>query len=257
MKRLLTGLILGPFIGYVVLWGPDPLFLAVLVGVALISFHEYAGLAAGCGVARPGPLGYVAGLLVLLFPQEPFALLVVVTMLALGLGLGEESLARGLPRTGALLAGVLYIFGTLRFAIALRAKSPYWLFFALGLVWLGDTAAFCAGKALGRHKMAPRISPAKTWEGAVASVVASAAFGWVYLAKLMPEVPLAQALALSLAANLAGQVGDLAESALKRGAGVKDSGNWLPGHGGWLDRVDASLFSIPTVYVLLALLGWV
>jgi len=255
MKRLLTGLILGPLIGYVVLWGPDPLFLAVLVGVALISFHEYAGLVAGCGVARPGALGYVAGLFVLLFPQEPFALLVVAAMLALALGLGEESLACGLPRAGTLLAGVLYIFGTLRFAIALRSKSPYWLFFALALVWLGDTAAFCAGKTLGRHRMAPRISPAKTWEGAVASLLASLAFGWIYLAKLMPEVALAQALALSLAANLAGQVGDLVESALKRGAGVKDSGNWLPGHGGWLDRVDASLFSIPTVYVLLALLG--
>jgi phosphatidate cytidylyltransferase len=255
MKRLLTGLILGSFIGYTVLWGPDPLFLAVVAAVALLCFYEYAGLVAACGAARPGPLGYVAGLLVLLFPQEPFLLLVLVTMLALALALGEQNLAWGLPRAGALLAGVLYIFGTLRFAAALRLKSPYWLFFALALVWLGDTAAFCVGKALGRHKMAPRISPAKTWEGAAASVLASLAFGWIYLSRLMPEVPLAAALGLSLAANLAGQAGDLAESALKRGAGVKDSGNSLPGHGGWLDRVDASLFSIPTVYALLALLG--
>jgi len=255
MKRLITGLILAPLIGYAVLWAPDAVFLAVVVAVALICFHEYSGLVAACGLARPGPLGYVAGLLALLFPQEPFLLLVVVTLLALALAVGDENLACGLPRAGALLVGVIYIFGALRFAVALRIKSPYWLLFALALSWLGDTAAYYAGKALGRHKMAPRISPAKSWEGAAASVVASLAFGWIYLARLMPEVPLAQALALSLAGNLAGQVGDLAESALKRGAGIKDSGNLLPGHGGWLDRVDSNLFGVPAVYALLALLG--
>jgi phosphatidate cytidylyltransferase len=255
MKRLLTGLILAPLITYVVLWGPEPVFVAVLAAVALICFHEYSGLVAGCGVGRPGPLGYVAGLLVLLFPQDPFLLLVIVTLLALALALNQDNLACGLPRAGALLAGVLYIFGSLRFAGALRAKNPLWLFFALGLCWLGDTAAYYIGKAVGRHKMAPRISPGKTWEGAAASLAASLAAGWIYLAKLMPQVPWWEALGLSLAANVAGQVGDLAESALKRGAGVKDSGRLLPGHGGWLDRVDANLFSIPTVYALLALLG--
>ena len=255
MKRLITGLILAPLIAGVVLWGPDPLFLAVLVGVALVCFHEYSALVAGCGVRRPGPVGYVAGLLVLLFPQEPFLLLVIATLLALALALGEHNLASGVPRAGALLVGVVYIFGALRFAVALRAKHPYWLLFAVGLCWLGDTAAYYAGKALGRHKLAPRISPAKSWEGAVASVVASLVAGWIYLGKLMPEVSPLEALGLSLAANLAGQVGDLAESALKRGAGVKDSSNLLPGHGGWLDRVDANLFSLPTVYALLALLG--
>ncbi len=255
MKRLLTGLVLAPLISYVVLWGPDQVFYAVLVGVALLCFHEYSGLVTACGVLRPGPLGYAAGLLVLLFPHDPFLLLVVVALLALTLGLGHTDLSCGLPRAGALLVGVVYIFGSLRFALALRIKSPYWLFFALAVSWLGDTAAYYVGKAVGRHKLASRISPAKSWEGAVASVVASLVFGWIYLAKLMPELPLAEALGLSLAGNVAGQVGDLAESALKRGAGVKDSGNLLPGHGGWLDRVDANLFGLPVVYALLSLLG--
>jgi phosphatidate cytidylyltransferase len=255
MKRLLTGLLLAPLIAYVVLWGPDPLFLVVVAAVALICFHEYSTLVAAYGVRRPGPPGYVAGLLVLLFPQEPFLLVVIVALLALLLALAEDNLAGGLPGAGALLLGVVYIFGSLRFASALRLKSPHWLLFALALCWLGDTAAYYAGRVLGRHKMAPRISPAKSWEGAAASVVASLAFGGLYLAWAMPRVPLVEALGLSLAANLAGQLGDLAESALKRGCGVKDSGNLLPGHGGWLDRVDANLFSVPTVYALLALLG--
>ncbi|MBM3746478.1 MAG: CDP-archaeol synthase [Acidobacteria bacterium] len=255
MKRLLTGLLLAPLLAWVVLWGPDPVFLAVVAAVALICFHEYSALVAAYGVRLAGLPGYVAGLLVLLFPQEPFLLVVIVALLALLLTLGEDNLASGLPRAGALLVGVLYIFGSLRFAAALRVKSPHWLLFALALCWLGDTAAYYVGRVLGRHKMAPRISPAKSWEGAAASLMTSLAFGGLYLAWVVPRVPLIEALGLSLAANVAGQLGDLAESALKRGCGVKDSGNLLPGHGGWLDRVDANLFSVPTVYALLALLG--
>jgi phosphatidate cytidylyltransferase len=255
MKRLITGLILAPLISAVVLWGPDYLFLGVLAVVALLCFHEYSGLVAACGVGRPGLLGYAAGLLLLVFPQEPFLLLTLTALLALARALGAPNLASGLPRAGALTVGVVYVFGALRFAVLLRARSSYWLFFALALSWVGDTGAYYVGKAVGRHKLAPRISPAKTWEGAVASVVFSLAFGWAYLAWLMPQVPLAESLGLSLAVNLAGQVGDLAESALKRGAGVKDSGNLLPGHGGSLDRVDANLFTVPVTYGLLSLLG--
>jgi phosphatidate cytidylyltransferase len=116
---------------------------------------------------------------------------------------------------------------------------------------VGDTAALYAGRAFGKHKLAPRISPGKTWEGSVASVIASVAVGAIYAHYFIPASPLWLALALGAAGNIAGQIGDLAESAMKRGAGVKDSGTSLPGHGGWLDRIDATLFSVPTVYALL------
>ena len=128
------------------------------------------------------------------------------------------------------------------------------LLFALVLNWIGDVAALYVGKAFGRHKLAPRISPAKTWEGSVASFAASLLFGFFYLTRLVPSVTPLQSIALAAVGNVAGQIGDLAESAMKRGAGVKDSGTMLPGHGGWLDRVDSSMFALPVVYWLVTLI---
>jgi phosphatidate cytidylyltransferase len=97
------------------------------------------------------------------------------------------------------------------------------------------------------------VSPKKTWEGAIASVAASVLFGVLYMREFLPQVPLVHVLILSAVTNIAGQIGDLSESALKRGAGIKDSGTSLPGHGGWLDRVDSSLFAIPVVYLYVVL----
>ena len=156
-----------------------------------------------------------------------------------------------MPRAAFLLFGVVYIFGSWRLAIPLRDASPYWLLFALALSWVGDTAAYYVGKSFGRHSLAPRVSPKKTWEGSAASVAGSVVFGWLFLRVFLPQVPAWHAMTLAAAANAAGQAGDLAESAIKRGAGVKDSGSILPGHGGLLDRVDSTLFAMPVVYLYL------
>jgi len=123
------------------------------------------------------------------------------------------------------------------------------------LSWAGDTAALYVGKAFGRHALAPRVSPAKTWEGAAGSVAGGVIGGALYAHYWIRSAPLGQVLILAAAGNIAGQIGDLCESAIKRGAGVKDSGNTLPGHGGWLDRIDSSLFSVPAVLALVKLLA--
>jgi len=99
--------------------------------------------------------------------------------------------------------------------------------------------------------MAPRVSPSKTWEGAAGSLAGGILGGYVYAHYLLPSASVAIVIGLAAAGNIAGQVGDLCESAMKRGAGVKDSGTSLPGHGGWLDRIDSTLFSVPVVYGLL------
>jgi phosphatidate cytidylyltransferase len=156
-----------------------------------------------------------------------------------------------LPEAAFLLFGIIYIFGAWKFAILLRASSPHWLAYALVLNWIGDACAYYVGKNLGRHKLAPHISPHKTWEGAIASVAGSVIFGVLYLTRALPAVTVIEAALLSVVVNIAGQTGDLAESALKRGAGVKDSGSLLPGHGGLLDRVDSTLFALPIVYLKL------
>jgi len=127
--------------------------------------------------------------------------------------------------------------------------------FGLMVNWIGDTGAYYVGKNFGRHKMAPAVSPGKSWEGAAASAVTGILFGVIYLPlAIRGTSPIAAGL-LALVANAAGQVGDLAESAVKRGAGVKDSGSLLPGHGGMMDRVDSSMFALPVLYALSTLLG--
>lgn len=253
MKRLLTALLLIPTVLYVVYLGPPWLLFGVTALVALICYSEYAGIAAGYGIAKPGPLGYGAGLLVLAMrPQDASLAFTLLALVALLLALRRD-IAKTLANAAFLLFGIVYIFGSWKFAILLGAESRHWLAYGLVLNWVGDACAYYVGKGLGRHGLAPNISPMKTWEGAVASLVGSVIFGIVYLNRALPVVSLLEAALLSVAVNIAGQAGDLAESALKRGAGVKDSSSLLPGHGGLLDRVDSSLFALPVVYLKLYL----
>jgi phosphatidate cytidylyltransferase len=251
MKRLLTAAVLIPFILYVVYLGQTWLLFGVTALVALICFSEYSGLAAGYGVTKPGPVGYAAGLLVLAMkPEDGYLILTLVAIIALSLVLRLDDLRQALPHAAFLLFGIVYIFGAWKFAILLRAASPHWLAFALILNWVGDGFAYYIGKSFGRHPLATKISPNKTWEGSIASLVGSMLFGVFYLNRTL-SVPIFEGALLTAAANIAGQAGDLAESALKRGANVKDSGSLLPGHGGLLDRVDSTLFALPVVYLKL------
>lgn len=255
MKRIFTALVLIPLVSYVALWGPLWLCVAVIALVALLCYHEYAAIVAAHGISRPGYVGYVAGLLVLLVERQEVLALTLLALLALSLALRAGDLARALPGAAALFFGVVYIFGAWRCAIGLRIASPFWLFFALVLSWAGDSAAYYVGRSFGRHKLSPRLSPAKSWEGSAASLLASLVVGVLYLGWLLPAVSVGGRVAVSALGNLAGQLGDLSESAIKRGADLKDSGNLLPGHGGWLDRVDSTLFAMPVIYGLLNLFG--
>ena len=250
MKRIITALLLIPFISWVTLASPQWVFLAVLAVTGLLAYSEFDNIAAATGIARAGLPGMAAGL-ILLFAPEPAIVLVLVAMLGMTLALRVNNFAAALPAAGAFSLGIVYIFGAWRCAADLRALNPHWLLFAMLLSWAGDTAALYVGKPFGKHKMAPRVSPAKSWEGAAGSVAGAMLVGAIYAHYLIPQAPLGQALALAAAGNIAGQLGDLCESALKRGAGMKDSGTLLPGHGGWLDRLDSSLFSVPAVYALL------
>jgi phosphatidate cytidylyltransferase len=222
---------------------------------AMLCYREYCGIAAGYGVTKLGPLGFAAGLGVLALSDGSAIFLTIVALAGISLAMRSQELVEVLPRASAMLLGVVYIFGAWKCAILLRDMSPYWLLFALAINWVGDISAYYIGKNLGMHKLARRISPGKSWEGSIASVVASIVFGVVYLKRFSNDMPILQVVALSALANVAGQLGDLAESALKRGAGVKDSGTILPGHGGMLDRLDSSLFAMPVVYTLVMLLN--
>jgi phosphatidate cytidylyltransferase len=256
MKRILTASVMIPVVLYAVLgdleWQGVPwLFLLVLVAVAEICFDEYSII-----TASREPLAYAAGLFILLAPLPWLGLFTVLfTLLMMTLAMRHQDLGVAFGRTAALILGVIYIFGSWRTARLLRDINPWWLVFGLVVSWIGDTGAYYVGRRYGRHKLAPQVSPKKTWEGAIASAVVSGVAGALALPRLIPGVGIAEALLLALAANIAGQIGDLAESAIKRGAGVKDSGTLLPGHGGLLDRVDSSMFALPVLYGILAAMG--
>jgi phosphatidate cytidylyltransferase len=252
MKRILTALVLIPIVLYLVILAPSPVFAALVALVAILCYREYASIAEATA-GKLGPAGYAAGVALLALDANGLTFLTVVALIAMSLAMRSEDLSQSLAHAGATLLGVVYIFGTWKCAILLREQNQYWLVFALAINWVGDIAAYYVGKTIGKHKLAPRVSPAKTWEGSAGSIGASMVFGYFYLRNLFPETTPAAALALAAVANIAGQFGDLAESALKRGAGVKDSGAILPGHGGLLDRVDSTLFTLPVVYVYLLL----
>jgi phosphatidate cytidylyltransferase len=192
----------------------------------------------------------VAGL-ILYAPSWAF----IVALIVVGLFAFREVVQIGKNAFVSWLGGVIYIGGAWLCAFYLRAINPHWLLFALLLCWAGDTAAYYVGKNFGRHKLARVISPGKTWEGAVASVIGGVLAGAIYAYFLIPAAALAWVLIVAAVGNIAGQIGDLIESAYKRWGGVKDSGSSLPGHGGWLDRIDSSLVAIPMVYLLVRFLA--
>lgn len=253
MRRILTALVLIPIVAYVVLGPIYYLFLAVLAAVACLCYREYDQIAAAYGFGAPGPLGYGIGLLLLVWEGPSWLLPVAAALILFTWTMRLDDLSKALPRSALLVAGIVYVFGCWKCAVPLHRASPHWLMYALILNWAGDSGAYFVGRRFGRHKLAPRVSPNKSWEGAAASVVTSVVVAGAYLLRFVPLVPIMQVVLLTAAANIAGQLGDLAESAIKRGAGVKDSGTILPGHGGFLDRVDSTLFALPLIYAYVLL----
>lgn len=256
MKRILTALALIPIVAWVVLWANQWIFLAVLATVACLCWYEYNEIAGSYGFGKPGIVGYGAGLALLVWWNLHWVAVVGFAVLVLVMVMRDSDLAHSLPRAALLVLGVIYIFGCWKCARPIRENfSPHWLMYALLLNWAGDIGAYYIGKPFGRHKLAPRVSPQKSWEGSIASVVTSVLIGGYYLIHFVPSAPLVHVVALTAVANAAGQLGDLAESAMKRGAQVKDSGTLLPGHGGFLDRVDSTLFALPVIYGYLLTAG--
>jgi phosphatidate cytidylyltransferase len=251
MKRVLTALVLIPIVVWVALWANQWIFLGVVAAAALLSYREYDTIAAAYGFGAPGVLGYGAGLVLLVWNGDAWLVILAAALFAIALSMRLENLSHALPRASLLIAGLVYVFGAWKCAVGLHTVGPHWLMYALLVSWVGDIGAYYVGRSVGKHRLATRVSPKKSWEGAVASVITAILLAGAYLLHFVPGVSLLEAVLLTAAANAAGQLGDLCESAMKRGAGIKDSGTILPGHGGFLDRVDSTLFVLPLVY------GWI
>jgi phosphatidate cytidylyltransferase len=257
MKRILTALLLIPLVVCLVLWGPAYLLAAVVLAIAELGMWEFFRLAEGTGAHAVRVPGYAfAGAFALLSLTDSISAWVLAGgILFLMVLCGWEMLSRREP-AGFLAAvsstflGVFYVAVPLSLLVwvGLRPGGRWAVLFALVAVWMGDSAAFFVGRAWGRHKLSPHISPGKTWEGSAASLTAAVLVGLVFARFFWKGLAYPEAALLAVVINIAAQIGDLAESALKRSAGVKDSSQLVPGHGGVLDRIDALLFAAPVLW---------
>jgi len=177
-----------------------------------------------------------------------FIFLIGVAVLTLAT---RRPLVEALPAAGISSSALLLLALPLTYSIRLHGVSlagKWLLLFSLVITWIGDTAAYFVGRAIGRHPFALHLSPKKTWEGAVASFAGALLVAWAMAYWGRVNIATAHVLGMAAAGNVAGQMGDLLESAYKRSAGVKDSGTLLPGHGGILDRIDALILTFPVVW---------
>ncbi len=265
MKREIAAFILGPIVLLVIVFLPAWVFLAALAVVTVIAADELIGMARAAGIPS---LRLPLLLLVVVLPVcgwwlgESAALIAVLASMLLvpSLQLSHPQRPAGaLTGTAVGLLTVIYLgltctcLGWLRLWPA-GSLGPRLVVFFLVAIWLGDSGAYYVGKNLGRHRMSPRISPKKTWEGLIACVVTTMAAAAV-MKLLFLDLDWLHILALGAILGLAGPLGDLVESQLKRDTGVKDSSTLIPGHGGLLDRTDSLFFAAPPVLGYLLLVG--
>lgn len=292
LKRIATAVVLIPIVLALTLRAPVWAVAAVVALVALLTIHEFLKLTESYGVQPLRLPTYIfTGLFFLLLAicagvETPllstgkfltgmgFAA-AFAPFLFLTIAMRRADLRTGYPAAAAAAFGFAYIALPMAMLVQLRQQwaGAFYLLYLLLVVWAGDIFAYFVGKSIGRHLMAPRISPKKTWEGAAASVLASVAVGWALFAHAeqissallrvglitrrdglfgLEQPGIGPIILLTIALNVAAQLGDLVESLIKRGAGVKDSGAILPGHGGMLDRIDALLFAAPVLWVYVA-----
>ena len=263
MSRVVTALLLLPPLLAIILFAPAWAFLLLAEVMALLGVRELFELAEPIGYRAFRSLAYLATLFLTasFYPGLPATGWIV---LAFVLTVGLAAVGRGAPRRettaevaitiiGPLYAGLM--IGTL---VGVRLNEPevtgrHWVLFLLAVIMTGDSGAYYIGRWRGRRRLAPSVSPNKTVEGLVGGVAASVVAALVAARLLLPNLGPLHAAALGAVLSLIGVAGDLFESLLKRSAGVKNSSNLFPGHGGVLDRLDSLYFSAPVLFAYLRL----
>jgi phosphatidate cytidylyltransferase len=264
MKRLLTAVIVLPFlIASILVASLWWVFALLAVTAMVLGLWEFYALAKRLQLKPDAGTGYLAGavLITIALQSDPAitlagSLFVVILFTAVAMvatTLRGAPFDKMIPSVGATLFGILYIpllgshLLSIRMGFSPTLSAHLLSFFFLVLMG-ADAGAYYIGRALGKHKLAPSISPGKTWEGVAGGILAALAMGALSHFWFFRELPLKYILPLAVLMTIVGILGDLAESALKRGAGAKDAANLLPGHGGLLDRLDSLLFNAPLIY---------
>ena len=270
LPRVLTGLVGGALLLAAIYFGSLP-FLFVVLGIVLLGVQEFYDLARETGYPSYPRLGLLAGGLVVLsvflngvsFGQvadnhTTSALLGVILIAIVFHSLMKGPAETSLSEWGITLLGIFYVAWSLSHLLLIRDLRPGGreiTFLLFALVWVEDSAAYAVGSRWGRHKIAPSISPKKSWEGTLAGLAGAAIVGSLFqVCLLRQQLHLGEAIGLSLLVGILAFASDLGESVLKRGAGVKDSSPLLPGHGGVLDRFDSFFLAAPFYYYYWAFL---
>lgn len=261
-KRWLTALALIPPLILLILKGSSSIFALAVFAASTLCLWEYYRVAFH-GYAPKIPVifegwGYLCGALVLKAAHLQNMMILVLVLALTVVGATVMSIFRFRVSQDAPLVAVKQIFGVLyipvfiSFLILLRytADGPKWVLFLFWVVAWGDTGALYVGTLWGRHQLCAAVSPKKTVEGAVGGLAANLLFGWIFKILFFSSMPGLTCTVFALAIGVVGQFGDLFESEFKRAAGVKDSSNILPGHGGLLDRLDALLLAAPAAFFL-------
>ncbi len=254
-KRVITALWGIPLL-IAIIWFSGELGFTTLVAICgVLAIFEFYRMVTAAKVPPLTYFGLIWTLLFILSPHFDYNLLtplllasaVILPLIWLLLRRQKEEAFISWAWT---IAGILYVGWLLSYLVALRGVDAGrdWVLFALFTTFGSDTTAFFAGQALGRHKLAPHISPGKTWEGAIAGVLGAIIVSLLLVTILDLPLSYGQAMLLGLLVSILGQLGDLTESLFKRKMGVKDSGKLLPGHGGILDRIDSVVFAGIVVY---------
>lgn len=261
-KRWLTALVIIPPLVLLILKGSQLVFTIFIIGTVILCLWEYFRIAfvghqpaVSIGFHWVGYLSGAAVIVAAFFEQFPL-LMIALAFNFLGaalLSIPRFKINQDAPVVAVKQAfGVLYIPLSLSFMVMLRASGdgPYWVLFLMWVIAWGDTGALYVGSMFGRHKLSPAVSPKKTIEGAAGGLVSNLAFAWIFKLLIFSGISGLTCTIFALVVGAVGQVGDLFESEFKRAAGVKDSGTLLPGHGGFLDRLDALILAAPAAYLL-------
>jgi len=253
-QRLITALWGLPLITTVI-WFGEPWFTIVIASLGLLAAYEFYRIVSTQQVRALTYLGLIWTLLFIISPHFGYAaatplLLTSLVMISLIYMLSRKTVEGAYTGCVWTIAGVLYIGWLLSYLVALRGLDAgrYWVFLALFVTFASDSSAYFIGRAWGKHRLAPHISPGKTWEGAVAGALGAIIIS-LGLVKLF-GLPLSygQVILLGLLVSVFAQLGDLVESLFKRNMSIKESGNFFPGHGGILDRIDSAAFAAVVVY---------